>query len=379
MKRAFQLSLFLFAVLLTAETATGQHIVVKSSDVAANNTGNGFFYSLPKTVFKIDVTVETVKKIKGPLSDYTLQYLGTGNYIKKNSESSKVIDIKVTPVTVADPEQTYWVQFPAEKPKEKEQVNETFLLSPFGTLLSYNENQSGISLPQNQKIIENNRVIFLSDNTDAFTKYAAYNRRKKIDTVIRKITIDTVTINRFLFKTSWIDISEDEKANDAAKQISKIREARYNLLTGFQEVNYGESIKYMDSQLQKLEHRYLELFLGKEVKSVTTRSFIFTPSKNHTGEALMSFNTPENVTKTLTVKISDIVKPVDTKTTPPPKTDNIYYRIPATATLEVNIGSGNIYKSILPVPQLGEISSVPLGKNKLQFDFNTGMLTKFKK
>ncbi len=379
MKRAFQLSLFLFAVLLTAETATGQHIVVKSSDVAANNTGNGFFYSLPKTVFKIDVTVETVKKIKGPLSDYTLQYLGTGNYIKKNSESSKVIDIKVTPVTVADPEQTYWVQFPAEKPKEKEQVNETFILSPFGTLLSYNENQSGISLPQNQKIIENNRVIFLSDNTDAFTKYAAYNRRKKIDTVIRKITIDTVTINRFLFKTSWIDISEDEKADDAAKQISKIREARYNLLTGFQEVNYGESIKYMDSQLQKLEHRYLELFLGKEVKSVTTRSFIFTPSKNHTGEALMSFNTPENVTKTLTVKISDIVKPVDTKTTPPPKTDNIYYRIPATATLEVNIGSGNIYKSILPVPQLGEISSVPLGKNKLQFDFNTGMLTKFKK
>ncbi len=378
MKRFLWLTVFLTAVLFYHETAYGQHIVVKSDNAAANGTGNGIFYSLPKTVFEINVTIETVTKIKGPLSDYSRQYLGTDDYIKKNSKTSRIIDVKVKPITFADPQQTYWLQFPAENPKDKESVSETFILSPFGTILAYNENFPAVHHGKNEKIIENNRVIILTDNNENFSKNASYNRRKKIDTVVRKITIDTVTINRFLFKTSWVNVSEEGKADDAAKQITRIREARYNLLTGFQEVNYGESIKYMDSQLQKLEHQYLELFLGKEMKSVTNHTFIFDPSTNHTNEALMSINTEENITKTLTVKISGIKKLTgNDNTTPPQKIDNIFYRIPATATIEINLGSKNLYKNILTIPQLGEITSVPLAKNRLQFDFNTGMLIKF--
>ncbi len=368
------LSLLFFSVILQA-----QHIVVKSNNASANNQGNGFFYSLPKTVFKISVTVETVRKIKGPLSEYTEQYLGTDDFIKTNSEFSNIIDIDVKPVTIADPQQTYRVQFPLEKPKEKEPSSETFVLSPFGTLLAYNENFPLFAGQEPKEIAEKNRVIIVGDNNETFDKNATYNRLKKTDTVIRKITIDTVTINRFLFKTSWVDMSQEQKADDAAKQISRIREARYNLLTGFQEVNYGESIKYMDAQLQKLEHQYMELFLGKEVKSVATHIFIFLPSKKHTSEALMSFNTKQNVTKTVTVKISGIETIQGVDDMPAQKPDNIFYRIPATAVLEINTGSENIYKNIFPVPQLGVISSVPLGKNKLLFDFKTGMMTKFEK
>ncbi len=128
----------------------------------------------------------------------------------------------------------------------------------------------------------------LEGNED-FSYYADYNRKKKIDTVVRKISIDTVTINRFLFKTSWVDKSDKEKANEAAQQILEIREARFHLISGYQEVNYGESMKYMNNQLKELENNYLELFLGKEVKTTDIQTVYYIPKKDKTQGYCLQF------------------------------------------------------------------------------------------
>ena len=71
-----------------------------------------------------------------------------------------------------------------------------------------------------------------------------------------------------------------EKANEAAQKILEIREARFHLISGYQEVNYGESMEYMNDQLKELENDYLELFLGKEVKSTGIQTIYYIPEKD---------------------------------------------------------------------------------------------------
>ncbi len=374
MRRILLVMVIMLVIFCMPAFVHAQFVVTKSNDANINTSENGFFYSLPKTIFKIDLTYEIINNIKGPLADYAVQYLGTNKYIKDNSTFYRIVDVKVKPLTVADNDQTYWIRIsPIEKSKEI--IKQTFTLSNIGTLLAFDDIKQHI--PKNH--LSEKHMLLFSDNENSFVKDAAYNKRKDIDTIIRKITIDTVTINRFLFKTSWIDKTENEKADDAAKHIAKIRDARYNLLTGYHEVNFGSGIKYMDKQLQKLEHQYLELFLGKVTKSFFTQSFIFEPSKTHNNEVLFNYISAKGNHKSVTVNIKVVNKANGVPETSNAKIDNIYYRIPVAATLQINDGKKNIFNDVFIIPQFGEVSSAPLGKNKLHFDFVTGTLTKFKR
>lgn len=359
--------LFALVLMLSSELAFSQFSIKKVEDQNTNTTQDGFYYALPQTVLKIDLVIEKVTRKKGPLSEFTQEYLGTSDYINSNGVSYRLIQAMVHQITEADPEQVYYVQFPAARPKDAKPMG--FSLSPIGTLVAFDA-ESLQSATNAETDIQ--QTIIVADEEEGFNYFADYNRMKKIDTVIRKITIDTVTIDRFLFKTSWVDKSKKEKANEAAMQIAKIREGRFNLITGYQEVNYGESMKYMDQQLNRLEQEYLELFLGKELKTIEKQTVYFTPSK-------------ENSTKVL-VKGSDgsaiEIKATSSGTTaklaenPLAKQDNIFYRIPESALIEIKQNGTVHYRESILINQLGVVAAAPLNKTRLQFDPNTGSLIK---
>lgn len=51
------------------------------------------------------------------------------------------------------------------------------------------------------------------------------------------------------------------KAREAADMISRIRESRFNLITGYQETNFSrETMEYMDKNLQRMLQDYISLF-----------------------------------------------------------------------------------------------------------------------
>ncbi len=362
------------AMLILPVLSNAQYVVRKSSN-ALNTTSDGFFYSLPKTVFKVHVTYETVKKIRGPLADYTEEYLGTLNYITQNGEFVRVIDASLEPVTLADPNETYWVQFTSME-KSKEVIKEAFTLSPIGTLLAFDDVNNN---PKKNFRMEKEIHAGRPGDVTLFPKDAGYNRKEVVDTIVRKIVIDTVTINRFLFKSSWVDRTEEEKADDAARQIAKIREARYNLMTGFQEVNYGESIKYMDSRLQQMERQYLDLFLGKETRYIQTKTIVFEPEKNRLKKTVLEFSDTGGGYQKLQVVVTPQPLPEGVKESMPQKIGNLFYRIPVSAKVEISDNGKSYFTEFFPLPQLGGIGTVPMEKNKLQFDFVTGTLTKIKR
>ena len=66
-----------------------------------------------------------------------------------------------------------------------------------------------------------------------------------------------------ILKRTMVEKSPEQKAREAADFISKIKEDRFNLLTGYQEVSYNqETLEYMDTQLKLLEKEYMKLFTG---------------------------------------------------------------------------------------------------------------------
>jgi len=365
MKSTRILQLFLILFLLGSLNSYSQFIVKKVTGNSTNTSQDGFYYALPQTVLQIDLLIEKIKKIPGPLADYAEDYLGVSDYIRYSSRSAQLINADVTPLYEADPEQFYYVQYPAEKSKEEKAI--AFQFTKHGTLLGYGDN--GSSEPGTQ-VTEVDQTIIMLEGDEDFSYYPEYNRSKKIDTIVRKISIDTITIERFLFKTSWVDKSNNEKANEAAKKISEIREARFHLISGYQEVNYGESIKYMNDQLKELEDKYLELFLGKEVKTTEILSVIYIPQKDKSRDIV--YNDPDGTHIEITMGANNTTSQLPPD--PLDKIDNIYYRIPQMTTVNIIQNGSTYFSSNIPINQFGIIATAPLNTGKLLFDDQTGNL-----
>lgn len=372
------LNTVLFVALLTAfgqVRAQQQYMVVKASGKKLLPGTTGVYYSLPKTVFKVHLVFEQVNKIPGPFAQYTQKYLGTSNYIKRDQTYYKLIGAHVEPVTMGDPLQVYYIEFPKQRSSKNPRVSD-FQLSSQGELIGYGmkvENKKEERSGQ-----ESSQILVYSNNggKGTFDMAADYSRAKKMDTLVRKITIDTVTIKRFKFRTSWVDLSEEDQANDAAQQIHKIRVQRFNLLTGYQEVNYGAGIKYMDEQLKKLEDEYLALFLGKETRTTVVRNYIFDPEKGHLSKILLEFISKNGNTESVTLDIHAMNQMKNIAGVSVATPDKLFYRVPVKAEVNVMVGGNAFYSDIFTVPQLGVVSTATMSNSHIQLDLKTGALVR---
>ncbi|MCB2207602.1 MAG: DUF4831 family protein [Bacteroidetes bacterium] len=358
-------ALSLILLILGSSSSYGQYIVKKASGNSTNTSLDGFYYAIPQTVLKIDLVIEKIKQIPGPLANYAEDYLGVTDYISTNSQSAKLLHATITPLYQADPEQYYYVQFPAERSKDEKATS--FQLTGMGTLLGFGSDGK-INNEIQQTSVDQTFIMFEGD--EDFSYYADYNRKKKIDTVVRKISIDTVTINRFLYKTSWVDKTDKEKANEAAQYILELREARFHLISGYQEVSYGESMKYMNNQLKELENLYLELFLGKEVKTTDVQSVYYVPKKDKITDVL--YSTPDN--KPIEIKLDVPASEYQLPDKPLEKIDNLYYRVPQTASVKITQDDQTYLSANISISQFGVLATAPLNRTRLLFDPQTGNL-----
>ncbi len=169
--------------------------------------------------------------------------------------------------------------------------------------------------------------------------------------------------------------------------IQKIRESRFQLINGFQEVNYGQSIVFMDQKLQQLEEDYLSLFIGKEVKNLVVQTIYYAPEPGFSGKAVVgSFTEAAGLTtgatsNPLTLEILPLAGPGFNAGNQPKGrlTNGLYYRIPALANVSLSFENKVLSREKIYISQLGTIAVAPLGKTRLQFDPETGNLTTIKR
>ncbi len=368
-------------------TVFAQINVLRIDNNAAPQTKEGIFYSLPRTVVKIDVKIDRIENYKGPYADFALRFLGLKNVISSNSIDYRISDITITTYPEPDPDQYYFVEL-GDKISKGEKAGMLSLSDAgviLGTLTDSIETQGDFM--HQAKPVES----LAEADKDAFGELFKYSADvsvfEKVDTIIRKINIDTMTVERQYYKRTMVEKSPEQKAKEAADYISKIKENRFNLISGTQEVNYNkETLEYMDAQLKTMEKEYLKLFTGISLHKNLTFSYKYIPIPNQINTEIPIFkflkskgviDLDEQGGKVVTIKIQRVgntntVANYLNKAQKDTKAQGFSYRIPELARVTVKLDENTQEETQCLVSQLGVVTNLPASKWKVKFHTETG-------
>ncbi len=331
---------------------TNAKIKITPTENKSIKNGKSIFYALPKNELCITIkTVHTWYK-KGPFYRYAGRFLAEDNIITEDSDSWSIESIEVENKTIADSTQIFQIT-----PSKKSIVN-LITLNKDGIIC-------GINTPKaKNKNIENSAVITSFCMPD-------FEFDKSV-----------------LGEEALIANSTAKMAELAAKQIYHIRENRNLLLTGDLEFPAdSESLKVLLKEMEQMEQKLLELFVGKEFKKNHTKVIYFSPEAE-TDEVLIRFSeTIGLVAKDdlsgdpIYIKISTDKKNLNLNPKKKEKS-GIHYRYPAIANITIYNATDINICCRYPIAQLGDILILPntlLKKgNQIEFDENNGHLIQIK-
>jgi hypothetical protein len=262
-KKTFSI-LFIFSVLSNVYSQKAVYsLPVHSKAVITNPT---FFYTLPKTAFKVDVIVTKTSHIKGLYADYAEKMLGITNFCTENSFSYQLKTLTVSPFTV--PDET--LQFVVEISLGQIQTN--FLQSLYS-------NHSNTAFQSISTLEQDNKNIL----PDFFNNYADVRLQQTYETYTETKIIDGVVTQVSVTQTKVTTKTLEQQAQEAADFIEKIRNDRYAILAFGQEITLEkDAFEYLVNQLNELEKKYLELFTGIVVFEDIYETFIVYPDNQTT-------------------------------------------------------------------------------------------------
>ncbi|HPF00304.1 MAG TPA: DUF4831 family protein [Bacteroidales bacterium] len=251
----------------------------------------GVFYYLPETRLVVDITVKETHYLKGPFSQYSAKFTGISNVITENKTEYSIVGIALNSFSVPDKSKLFYIE--TKRLKEKE----PFLLSvnEDGCIVSFNNpSDAGFEAADKSLLVENDRAS--QSMNVGFEHFATGNTQVKTDTIIEKIILDTITIEKQILQHSIIEKSLEDKAKDAADYIRLISENKMNLISGYQEVDYDETtFRSMLDELNKMQQEYLTLFTGKTVEYITHYRIVIDPEKPVDNDFIFSFYQTEGV------------------------------------------------------------------------------------
>ncbi len=374
-KNIFIAALLIFCV----KVINAQVNVSKVGTSAISAESEGLFYSLPQTVIQVDIIVNKIQKVKGPFAEYADQMLGLSNVTSVNSTVYELNDIRLTSYSEPDPSEYYFIQIPS-KAKDKKAIE--LFLSNEGVI-------SGIGTSGQEKVNKKQRSEDLSPSSIDMPEITNPSVFERTDTVIKRISLDSTIIEQKFFRKTSAAKSVEQKAREASEFILKLDESMFNLINGYQEVNYEKgTMEFMYNQMNSMKKDYLELFKGVTSTSKVTYTFYYVVDKKNPGEILCRFSISKGILpKTATSgdfiqinaasanKTKALRAETDKLNSGQRASKGFFYRIPDKATVSVNIGGQVKLESQFIINQLGVVAFLPTSSvYNISIDNNTGAL-----
>lgn len=367
--------LFLIVFILIGFISQAQITTTKVTAASSAGNSNALVYALPELKIRVDVWVEKTDFIKGPYSTYANKLLGISNIIEYDYSNYQIRNIHISTEYVPDPNHLYAIA-PGEQSGRSEiskyiKVNESGL---FGGMSSTDPS----SEPQQNKVFE--KIVKGNRN---FNYYADANLVEKVDTIIRRVDIDTATIEKAILKRYNVEKDIATRAQDAATYLMEIRKNRFELISGYHEVAYSSgALSIMNNELKQMENDYLALFAGKQLLSDQHFVFYFTPDgsqpniiapifkfSEESGVGYLTSSGGEKVS--IAIKSNGLAEQMS-DISANSQVSGIIYRIPETAEVWVKYGSQEFDKQILNIPQLGKLQNIQLNQNSFELHPGTG-------
>lgn len=349
MKRMKSVLLLLIIMVLGTGYATAQYHTTHAK-AAMPGQQKGIYYALPRTVVQLDFIIEETELLAGPYNEF-VHLVGADEYIEEDGWEYYLADVRMTTYAEPDPNATFFVEINAKKGDAAE-----FYLTPKGIL-------QGVGIPAQPVVTlpENKPETKLASEQDRTFKYQYGSKGMK---------------------------SQEQMARAAADMITRIREEKIKLLTGFQETAFTlETYRQMYADLDQMENEYLSLFIGKRLVSTMVKTVYVTPSKEVTTQTVGKFSTEDGFSagvsgsgdvitfQALSLKTTGNINEPSTSVIETFSHENkLFYRIPETANIKVTLNSEVLLERRETIAQYGVFMLAPLGKTKLALDPNTGQI-----
>jgi hypothetical protein len=338
--------------------------VLKVTGENINPLSDGLLYSLPRTAIKVDLVVNKTTNVKGPYAEFADKYLGLSQVILTNSTEYSLSEIRISTFEEPDPSEYYFVQLP-EKSKNREAVQLT--LSRLGTL---------VGVKGSTETDDRDKGVKLANSTAGLNELPNPNTYERIDTLIRRISVDTTMIEQRVFKKVTAAKTPDQKAKEAADFIMKLDDSKFNLINGYQEVNYEKgTMEFMYNQMEKLMNDYLQMFKGISIVSSETYSYTIVPTAEDAGKpiTLCKFSPGKGIIDkngnsgdVVQVQVEPVnslqqVKAAISDRNKSERAKGLFYRIPEKADVMVSIGGQPRVEGGFTISQLGAVTFLPAG------------------
>ena len=349
--------LFLIFALFASLSLDAQYVTTLAKNAQTQN--DGIFYYLPRNVIKLELTVEETNYCIGPYAEFASQLLGATDYIKENKSEMIVKSVDIQLGSDIDPNALFFVEFDE---KNKEPIP-SFIIDSDGIIraVGYENEPSDIT-----------RNIF--DYNDA--EYKESTPVKFIEILdIQEDEDDDEDEEEG--RSAPKKMTKEDKAKVALENIDKIRAAYFDLVSGVQEVAFGNTITYMIDEMKNLEYEYVSLFKGKAVKNTYKVCFYVTPEKNQANNSVWVGKLDNGDTVKLefdTKNTSANIDALDNEVLSNGQTNKLFYRIPALTNVKVTIGNQTMVSKTMNINQFGEFRLISTKNNRILFNPNTGQV-----
>lgn len=347
----------------------------------------GYTYCLPRSVVTIEIDLEKTTLQKGPYADFAEKFLSIENVITETTSTWIMSDIRISSYLEPDDQQYFLLQQRGKcNPLSLQFSAEGFLaginaghLSGESNYTSYNKLETPPKSPH----------IF----TDLSVKH---NFKEVKKTTYKEVITDSTYKKVPVYHTDSKQKTLEEKAEEAANFIIKLRKRRFSLLVGISDVKApeGEGIKYMISELNALEQKYLELFTGVQIVEKETFRNEFTPNESNNGKKIVLckfsedagiIDAEKNEGSPIILHISKAgnlnqVKALYDSQEKLGSIKGIAHRIPELSNVEILKDSTIIFSTKTLIPQYGTVSKIPsktaVSKNfSVDFNSKTGAIS----
>jgi len=332
------------------------------------------YYSLPRTVFDVEVVVDKKVTKPGPFAAYAERFLGITGVPTRETTTYSIAEIRVTSHPEKDPDQMYRIE------TEGKHFGARVSLTPEGLI-------RGINLPVVTDVAVTQEMSQkLGEKKFDEPEYPDLTMRKNTeplpDTIFRVVRTDTSFIRIPLIRKTESQKSMMEQAKEAADNLMLLRTGRFKLLNGqyAYEENDGTrlpengSLDLMIKELAVMEDGYLSLFAGRTQTNRSSYKFVYTPGGQGLTEssALFAF-TPQNGVEPpetggadrIVIQLTrDLLNPMDQVTwadedPKAPRVPGLAYRIPEKKKVEVSRSGEVLFSREFLVAQCGRIDFVP--------------------
>ncbi len=305
-------------------------------------------YSLPKTILLVKVEVKEIKEEVGPYYRYAERFLGLKDVITENKTNYEVEKVEIHRKGIADENRTYQVQ------------NGFISLNKRGVICGINTGSKKSCKKEKTKCKRENK---------SYANFIA---------------------NTVLTEDQLVANSTAKMAENAAKQIYRIRENRINLISGESERTPadGKSLKVMLKKLDQTEKALLTLFTGKSIIKILKEEYRITPDKNLEKYVLFRISALNGIVDKDDLSGSPVYLNASyTKNATPPakikKGNGYFYNLPGIANISVYSEEKEFLNKELEISQHGSLQKLPCKvtkkNSKVKYDNKSGAILSIEK